>query len=128
MCVYVLTNAFILFSPLKNFVDNNPVFFAVKPHGFTVFAQHAFCIIIFDCFSFIIDAAGFFKCFVKSGTTVEFYVKKETTIQISLKGYFGHPSIVVKPGDKIQASISGMGSVSLAKVSMLTGNANTHGW
>lgn len=64
----------------------------------------------------------------KSGTTVEFYVEKETTIQISLKGYFGHPSIVVKPGDKIQASISGMGSVSLAKVSMLTGNANTHGW
>lgn len=64
----------------------------------------------------------------KSGTTLEFSVKEATTIRVSLHGYFGHPTMTVRPGDKIQVSIGGMGSISLAKVSMLTGNANTHGW
>lgn len=64
----------------------------------------------------------------KSGSTVEFTIKKPTTISVKLKGYFGHPSINVKPGDKIQVSIGGMGGISLAKVSMLKGNSNTHGW
>ena len=64
----------------------------------------------------------------KSGTTVEFIIKEPTTIDVKLRGYFGHPSIDVKPGDKIQVSIGGFGSISLAKVSMLTGNSNTHGW
>lgn len=64
----------------------------------------------------------------KSGTTVEFSIKQPTTIKVSLHGYFGHPTIDVKPGDKIQVSIGGMGGISLAKVSMLTGNSNTHGW
>lgn len=64
----------------------------------------------------------------KSGTTVEFSIKQPTTIRVTLKGYFGHPTLDVRPGDKVQVSIGGMGNISLAKVSMLTGNSNTHGW
>lgn len=64
----------------------------------------------------------------KSGSTVECNIAKPTTIYVRLHGYFGHPSINVKPGDKIQVSIGGFGGISLAKVSMLTGNANTNGW
>lgn len=64
----------------------------------------------------------------KSGSTIEFMITEPTEIEVQLKGYFGHPTIKVNPGDKIQASITGFGSLSLAKVSLLTGNSNTHGW
>ena len=63
-----------------------------------------------------------------SGETVEFTIKKPETITFHLNGYFGSPSLVVNPGDKIQVNIGGFGNVTLAKVSALTGNSNTYGW
>lgn len=64
----------------------------------------------------------------KSGTTVEINLVKPTMITVHLKGYFGRPYLMAKPGDKIQVSISGIGTITLSKVSYLTGNANTNGW
>lgn len=64
----------------------------------------------------------------KSGTTVEIYITKPTEISVHLKGYFGTPTIMVKPGEKVQASIGGLGNIILAKVNALTGNATTYGW
>lgn len=64
----------------------------------------------------------------KSGSTVEFMITEATDIEVKLKGYFGHPTIRVNPGDKIQASITGLGSLNLSKVSVLAGVSNTHGW
>ena len=42
-----------------------------------------------------------------------------TTIEVKMNSYFGKPSIVVKPGDKIQVTVSGLGKISLSKVSSL---------
>ena len=39
-----------------------------------------------------------------------------------MSSYFGRPTMQVKPGDKVQVTVSAMGKISLSKVSTLGAN------
>lgn len=56
------------------------------------------------------------------GGTVCIEITCPTEIEVKMASYFGRPTMTVKPGDKIQVTVSAMGKISLSKVSTLGAN------
>ena len=56
------------------------------------------------------------------GGTICLELAEPTTIEVKIGGFFGKPSMQVKPGDKIQVTINTFGKISLSKVSTLGPN------
>lgn len=56
------------------------------------------------------------------GGTICIEITQPTEITVKMNSYFGKPSMVVKPGDKIQVTVSALGKISLSKVSTLGPN------
>ncbi len=60
------------------------------------------------------------------GGTICIEIGAPTTIEVKMNGYFGRPSIQVKPGDKIQVILTVLGKVTLSKVSTLSTNVSSY--
>lgn len=56
------------------------------------------------------------------GGTVCIEISGPTIIEVKMNSYFGRPSLQVKPGDKVQVTLSALGKISLSKVSALGTN------
>lgn len=56
------------------------------------------------------------------GGTICIEISKPTIIEVKMNSYFGRPSLEVKPGDKVQVTVSALGKISLSKVSSLGTN------
>lgn len=56
------------------------------------------------------------------GGTVCIEITGPTDIEVKMSSYFGRPTMQVKPGDKVQVTVSAMGKISLSKVSTLGAN------
>ena len=56
------------------------------------------------------------------GGTVCICISGPTEITVKMSSYFGKPTMLVNPGDKIQVSVSILGKISLSKVPTLGTN------
>ncbi len=56
------------------------------------------------------------------GGTVCIEISGPTEIEVKMNSYFGRPTMQVKPGDKVQVTVSAFGKISLSKVASLGPN------
>ena len=74
---------------------------------------------IFNTGCAVYDMSGNELASCRQGDTISFKCTKPMQVQVKVSGSFGKPTVNVEPGGLYQVSISGMGKVTVQKVSRL---------